>query len=418
MLRARILEAGVELIDQPFARVLQLSSGLIDAATEARAWVRVEVDGREAIGRGAIYLGTLWSWPDLALSHEQRDHAMRELTRSIAARLPELCGEPHHPLELGLRLHLEVTREQTPPTLARALCASPFDAALHDGVGQALGRSAFSFYEDDCEIPSADAHFPATGAVAAIRRILRQPVSSLDAWWIISARDDLAADVAPAVRAQGFRCFKLKLLGESEADAHRTAEIYRALRSFGVERPVLSGDSNAGNSDAASALEFLERLESLDPAAYAALAYLEQPTDRDLRRHAFDWRPVARRKPVVLDEALTGFDILPLALEQGWSGLALKTCKGHSFSLAAAAWAREHGLMLSLQDLGNPGFAAIHSFLLAAHVPTINGVEINSPQLTPVANRPWLPRLSGLFEPRDGRHTLSAHNLRGLGSHL
>ena len=86
----------------------------------------------------------------------------------------------------------------------------------------------------------------------------------------------------------------------------------------------------------------------------------------------------------------------PDARADGWSGLALKTCKGHSFVLVAAAWARQHGMLLSMQDLTNPGLAAIHSALFAARMPTLNGIELNSPQFTPAANAEWLPRLSGL----------------------
>jgi hypothetical protein len=123
-------------------------------------------------------------------------------------------------------------------------------------------------------------------------------------------------------------------------------------------------------------------------------------------------------KPVLLDEGLTGLDVLPEAIAQGWSGLALKTCKGHSFALAAAAWAYERGLLLSLQDLTNPGFAAIHAALMGAHLPTINGVELNSPQFTPGANAPWLPRLRELFDPRDGLHRLPGVLPVGLGSRL
>jgi hypothetical protein len=75
-------------------------------------------------------------------------------------------------------------------------------------------------------------------------------------------------------------------------------------------------------------------------------------------------------------------------------------------------------MILSLQDLTNPGLSAIHAALFAAHVPTINGVELNSPQFTPAANAPWLPRLAGLLEPRDGMHRLGDGPIIGLGSNL
>src|SRR5205823_3886681 len=115
------------------------------------------------------------------------------------------------------------------------------------------------------------------------------------------------------------------------------------------------------------------------------------------------------------DEGLTGPEIMEPAAAQGWSGFAVKTCKGHSFALLAAAWARERRLKVALQDLTNPGLALIHAALFAAWVPTMNGVELNSPQFTPDANREWLPRLAALFEPRDGKHRLPAEMPIGLG---
>lgn len=65
-----------------------------------------------------------------------------------------------------------------------------------------------------------------------------------------------------------------------------------------------------------------------------------------------------------------------------------KTCKGHSFALVAAAWANRHGMCLSMQDLTNPGIGLVHAAFFAAHVPTINGVELNRPQFAPPARPP------------------------------
>jgi hypothetical protein len=127
---------------------------------------------------------------------------------------------------------------------------------------------------------------------------------------------------------------------------------------------------------------------------------------------------VSARKPVLVDEGLTGLDVLPHVEEQGWSGICLKTCKGHSFNLVAGAWAHQRGLRISVQDLTNPGLAAIHSCLLAQHVPSMNGVELNSPQFTPAANEPWLAREPALFAPVDGTHGVSDPMAAGLGSAL
>jgi L-alanine-DL-glutamate epimerase-like enolase superfamily enzyme len=404
---------------------LHLSTGAITAITEAQAAVTVRVDGREATGRGTIYLSDLWSWPKAPLEHAGRDAVLRQVCEEIAGRLPELCGgEPEHPLELGLRLHHAVSREAfalpaDPPVLARAMCASPFDAAIHDAAGIALGRSAFDFYREPAAIPSADGLFPGEGACAAIARIIEPPKVKLDAWWIVGAHDSLEDELAPAIRSYGYRCFKQKTTGDTAADAARTAEIYRAVRGYGVEQPQFDVDSNEANPDPDAVLDYLERLRALDVEAYEALAYLEQPTSRDIAAHRFDWRPVTALKPVLIDEGLTDFASFAESREQGWSGFALKTCKGHSFALVAAAWARKNGMLLALQDLTNPGLSAIHAALFAAHIPTMNGVELNAAQYTPAANEAWLPRLAGLFHPAGGRHDVSGViETKGLGSCL
>jgi len=419
---SKILEASVEFVEQPFLKPLQLSSGLITSVTEARVKVRVQVDEKEGTGYGSIYLSDLWAWPEPGLERSQKDAAMRGLCEEIAASLADLCGgTPAHPLELGLQLHHSILAPDVcpeMPLLGRAVCASPFDAAIHDATGQALGTSAFDFYQNDEAIPSADSWFPGSGACAAIREIFRDPAQTLNAWWIVGAKDDLENGVRPSIEKNQIACFKIKILGkDNAADAARTAEIYRAARGWGIS-PTLSIDSNEANPTAASVLEYLDVLERIDAEAYAALAYLEQPTARDIVAHPFNWHEVAKRKPVFLDEGLTKLELLPVAQEQGWSGLALKTCKGHSFVLVAAAWARRNGLQLALQDLTNPGYAAVHSFLLGAHVDTVNGIELNSTQYTPAANADWLPALSGLFEPREGVHRLETLATPGLGSSL
>ncbi|HUT93944.1 MAG TPA: enolase C-terminal domain-like protein [Thermoguttaceae bacterium] len=419
-MQTTVLDAKVRFVEQAFLRPLIISSGAITEISEAVAEVAVRVEGKEATGRGSIYLSDLWAWPEPSLAHAARDAVLRKLCEEIAANLWTHCGrEAIHPLELGLRLHESVCHESTPPPLARAMCASPFDAAIHDAVGIALGRSAFDFYRDSTPIPTADPFFAKRDTCGAIALLMRPPKRALLAWYVAGKKDSMERDVGPWIRDRGYRCFKIKILGrDNAADVARTVEVFREARRLGAREPVLTVDTNEANPDAASVLDFYQRLRAADAEAFAALVYFEQPTGRDITVHRFDWRPVAALKPVMLDEGLTSLELMHQALEQGWSGFALKTCKGHSFALTAAAWARQNDLLLSLQDLTNPGLSMIHAALFAAHVPTLNDVELNSPQFTPAANRPWLARLPGLFDPHGGVHRLPEQIPVGLGSVL
>jgi L-alanine-DL-glutamate epimerase-like enolase superfamily enzyme len=429
-LDASIIAARVSFVLRPFRTPLQLSSGPISEITEAQAEVRVRVGGHEGVGRGSIYLSDLWAWPAPQLTHDLRAAMMQTMCKTIAAELSELCGgEAAHPLELGMRLHDAVMRlegwgededEKKPiPALVRAVCLSPFDAAIHDAVGQASGISAFAFYAEHETLPTADTWFPEHGVVAAIAATLQPPQPALTAWMVVGTAGASDAELRAWVCERGYHAFKLKVNGRDNAiDVARTVDLYRTAKTLGVERPRLCVDSNCANPDADSVRDYLERLRATDAETYAALEYVEQPTGRDIEIYRYDWRPVTALKPVLLDEGLTGLEQMEIAAQQGWSGFAIKTCKGHSFSLVAAAWARQRGMLLVQQDLTNPGLAAIHSFLCAAHLPVINGIELNSPQFTPAANAEWLPRLASLFEPTDGNHRLPGAVPAGLGSKL
>lgn len=416
----RVVSADVEFHRRAFATPLRLSSGTITDITEARAQVTVEAGGRTAEGRGAIYLSDLWAWPDPALAPAERDAGMRAFARQAADRLSAWTDGPAHPLELGLRLHERVLHaDDAPPPLARLVSASPFDAAIHDAAGRLFGVSAFRLYDQPAPAPSADSLFPDHGAVAAIGKMLRPtPSAALDATLVVGKGDDLAT-LEPWVRGRGYRFLKLKIGGvDPLEDAARTAAVYREAIRLGCAAPRLTVDANCLTPDPDAVAVYLDRLSQDDPDAFAALEHVEQPTARDIARAAYDWRAIAARRPLLVDEGLIGFDSLTTAEAQGWNGLALKTCKGHSFVLTAAAWAHARGWTLTVMDLTNPGLAAIHSALLAAHLPGVDAIELNAAQYTPDAHAEWLPRLQSLLTPDDGRHRIPSPAPIGLGTAL
>ncbi|MFA6047044.1 MAG: hypothetical protein WC718_18835, partial [Phycisphaerales bacterium] len=265
-LETRVLDAKVRFVEQAFLRPLIISTGAITKITEAVAEVTVRVGSREATGRGSIYLSDLWAWPDPELAHQQRDNRLRALCEEVAGRLDAMCGgEAAHPLELGLRLHESVCREKSPPVLARAMCVSPFDAAIHDAAGIAAGRSAFDFYRQPVALPSADPHFRGKSAAAAIARIIRAPKRELRAWYLVGKKDSMEKNVGPWIRDRGYHCFKIKILGKDNAyDVGRTVEVYREAKRLGAKRIELTVDTNEANPDAVSVLDYFQRLKAAD----------------------------------------------------------------------------------------------------------------------------------------------------------
>jgi hypothetical protein len=121
----------------------------------------------------------------------------------------------------------------------------------------------------------------------------------------------------------------------------------------------------------------------------------------------------AKLKPIVIDESLVDYEALLLAREQGYTGVALKACKGHTEALFAAAAAQTFGMFLCVQDLTCPGYSFLHSASLAARVPGVAAIEGNGRQYCPAANKKWARQFPTMFDIKDG--TVGTAALDGLG---
>jgi L-alanine-DL-glutamate epimerase-like enolase superfamily enzyme len=164
-------------------------------------------------------------------------------------------------------------------------------------------------------------------------------------------------------------------------------------------------------------LEFLGKVKELTPQGYERIAYIEQPTARDLAKDRDNvMHEASKLRPVVIDESLLDLESLQLARAMGYTGAALKACKGQTQSLLMAAAARHHGMFLCVQDLTCPGASLVHSAGLAAHVPGVTAIEANSRQYVPAANKAWEARLPGFFEIHAGRMHTGLLTGPGLGA--
>ena len=163
-------------------------------------------------------------------------------------------------------------------------------------------------------------------------------------------------------------------------------------------------------------LDFLAQLQEQSPAAWNRVQYIEQPTHRDLRGNPENrMHRAAEIKPVVIDESLVDYESLLLAREQGYSGVALKACKGQGEALMMGAAAQKHGLFLCVQDLTCIGASFLHSASLAARVPGVAAIEGNGRQYCPAGNRGWEDRFPGMFRIRGGRVATGELSGAGLG---
>ena len=129
---------------------------------------------------------------------------------------------------------------------------------------------------------------------------------------------------------------------------------------------------------------------------------MEQPTSRDLASDRGNvMHEASKLLPVVVDEGLVDLESLLVAREMGYTGVALKACKGQSQAMLMAAAARKFGMFLCVQDLTCPGASLIHSAGIAARVPGNAGIEANARQFVPSASAAWDAKVPGpLHHPR------------------
>ena len=123
----------------------------------------------------------------------------------------------------------------------------------------------------------------------------------------------------------------------------------------------------------------------------------------------------ARIKPVVIDESLLDLESLMLCRELGYTGVALKACKGHSEALLMGAAAQKYGMFLCVQDLTCPGRSFLHSASLAARLPGVAAIEGNARQYCPAGNRAWADRFPTMFRVTDGTLGTAVLDHPGIG---
>jgi L-alanine-DL-glutamate epimerase-like enolase superfamily enzyme len=430
--------------DHLYRTPIKFGGVALDRATLVNVTCTVRTGtGRTARGFGSMPLGNVWSFPSRVLSYEDTLGAMRALVERIA-RLTGDCRETGHPIDLTRALEpayheaaREITRErrlaEPIPPLCTLVAASAFDAALHDAYGKAHGRSCYHTYGPEFLAHDLGHYLGPDFRGESLDRYLRkQPVPRLPLYHLVGALDpiddgdvrqrldDGLPETLPEwIRANGLTHLKIKLNGDDLGwDVERVVRVERTAagvqRQRGVERWVYSLDFNERCPNVGYLLEFLRRLQEREPAAFDRVQYIEQPTARDLKAHRDNvMHEASRLRPVVIDESLVDLESLHLARELGYTGAALKACKGQSQSLLLAAAAQKMGLFLCVQDLTCPGASLIHSAGLAAHVPGVAAIEANARQYCPAANRPWEERFPGLFRVTDG--TLETGVLTGPG---
>ena len=400
--------------------------------------------GKTAKGFGSMPLANVWSFPSRVLSYDATLAAMK----ALAERIAKLTGdykEYGHPIELNWALEPEYLKAADEITRKQKL-AEPIPKLVHSGNGKRLRRRR----------PRCLWQIARIELLPHIRSGVHEPRP------VLLRRAGLQGRVPGKVCSQGTKAphadvppgFGNRSAGGlrhqaprqrwSAGDASRMDQLQRVdafQNQVGWRRPEMGfrprterrsgcyGDGEQAQGDGLGLLARLQRalpqrsvscrFSSHGPGEVARqgsrrIQYVEQPTARDLDTHRQNVMfEAAKIKPVVIDESLTDLHALMLSREMGYTGAALKACKGQSNMMILAPVMERNKMFLCVQDLTCPGASLIQSASLAAHVPGVKAIEANSRQYVPAANKGWEKRFPGIFHITDG--TMDTSHLNGLG---
>jgi L-alanine-DL-glutamate epimerase-like enolase superfamily enzyme len=420
----------------------------VDRVTMLNAEVEVVTSqGKRSVGKGSMPLGNIWAFPSKTMVYDKTLGAMKAIAESCRAVYAK-TKTSGHPIEITWELEKELLSnaeaegrklnlDDPIPPLATLVCASPFDAALHDAYGKAHHLNCYHTYGGEF-LDNDLGRFLGSDfkGVKIEDHVMKEPVASLPLYHLVGALDPLfsqdvlkpVGDGLPETLGEwvlfnGLTHLKIKLNGDDLGwDVGRVVGVEKAAEVAQKQRGQstwhYSLDFNEKCKNVEYLLEFLEQVKEKSPAAFSRIAYIEQPTGRDLKASRANVMHAASKQiPVVIDESLLDLESLLMAREMGYTGAALKACKGQSQSVVLASAARHMKMFLCVQDLTCPGASLIQSASLAAHVKGVSAIEANSRQYCPAANTPWENNFPGIFKITNGSMQTSCLNGVGLGAY-
>ena len=438
----QVVEIKPSYEDYRYRTPIKFGGNVVDRVTLLNVQCTVRGrNGKTAQGFGSMPMGNVWSFPSKKLTYDQTLQAMR----SLADRITKLTSAERvwgHPIDINMALEpqyvaaaAEVSKGMAEPIplLCTLVTASPFDAAIHDAYGKLHGRNCFQtlgkeFLHHDLSHyigpefrgETLDRYVSATAKPQLPLYHLVGAVDPIEPGDITQRINDGLPETLPDwIRYNGLTHLKIKLNGDNrDWDFERVVRVHTTASKMerGNSQYVYSLDFNEKCPNLEYLMAFLESLQSRAPQAFKRVQYIEQPTARNLEANPQNVKAAAKLVPVVIDESLTSKETFMRALELGYSGAALKACKGQSQSLLMAAVAQKRKVFLCVQDLTCPGASLVHSVTLASHIPGVKGIEANARQYVPVANQGWEKRLPGIFAVKDGMVRTQGIDIPGLGA--
>jgi len=457
-LAPKVKVLGVEAFEQPYRLRMPFRFGVITVTEGLQAFLRVHLrldDGREGFGYAAEALGAKWFDKNPALSDAENVDQLRKSIEIAADAYRE--APPSTPFDLfadNYRYQLRAGRGLELPPLVASYGDALLDRAVFDAVCRLSGVSFWTAMRSNLAGMAPHPVIPDLGAFdfGAFLAGLT-PVTSIEARHTVGLLDPItASDQAPGTRVDDGlpetleevlatycqRCFKLKVSGDRRADLDRLVRIASVLD--GVTGLHVTLDGNEQYEDVESVVELWSSIEA-EPALQklcAATLFIEQPIKRAVAL-ARSIAPLARFKPVIIDESDGELDAFVRARSLGYGGVSSKDCKGFYKSIVNLARCRiwnadagDGGYFMSGEDLTTQAGLSVQQDLALVALLGLSDVERNGHHfIDGFAGRPQGESLSFLqAHPdlyheedrrvrlliRDGRLQLGSLECPGFGS--
>lgn len=442
----RIVELSTNLENILYRTPMKFGGRVVTDVTLFNVDVTVETrDGRRGQGHGSMPVGNAWGWPSALEPVDRTLQAMIQLSELVANAARNLQQQAH-PIELvhdlahdydnlAQQVLNDMELSESIPRLAQLVAASPIDAAINDAFGDALEANAYNLLSS--EYMNRDLGHFLEGKLAGRfldEFTLRTPKPTMPLYHLIGALDPLTeADIDQRLNdgipetlgqwilADGLTHMKIKLNGDDlQWDVERVAAIEQVnletQQQRGCDQWWYSTDFNEKCANVQYVMDFLHQIQEVSPTAFERIQYIEQPTNRNLKSYPENkMHEAAAVKPVVIDESLVDLESLELSRQQGYSGVALKACKGHGEALMMGALAQHYNLFLCVQDLTCVGASFLHSASIASRIPTVAAIEGNGRQYCPRGNEGWDQHFPEMFNITSGTVGTALLDRNGLG---
>ncbi|MSU88838.1 mandelate racemase [Rhodobacteraceae bacterium 2CG4] len=387
--------------DTPFRMPFRFGVVTLTAAPQIFVHARIRTgDGREGWGIAAEMLAPKWFDKSPGLSNEDN---FDQLRHALAIAAKTCSAQRTAQSAFGLHAacaaeHAEHCAMASLPPLVASFGTALLDRAILDALLRLHDASVFAgargniFGLDGRLTPELDgfdleaflrARQPAASIALRHTVGMVDPITAADVTEETRVGDGLPETLEQVIDEYGVTHFKLKVGGDLEADIDRLSRIAAVLDRLPAYAATLDG--NEQYADVEGILALWRRIGET-PALrrlHASVLFIEQPIGRAVALSS-DISPLARVKPVEIDESDGSLDAFVEARRLGYTGVSSKSCKGFYRSLLnrarCAHWNDTEGTdryFMSAEDLTTQAGIAVQQDLALVALIGCTHVERN-----------------------------------------